>query len=161
MTQRIVFPSFEPGGLAAPFDSRFGRCKTFTVVKQDKEKIIEIDVVQNSAYQAMGGAGIQAAQMVGNLEPTDVVVKRLGPNAYNALSRLRANIHQLQTNGNINVKQALDAFNAGKTQPLSGANVQSHYGMGRGGRGSGHGGGMGRGRGSGQGRGMGRGGIFQ
>ncbi|MHA1727269.1 MAG: NifB/NifX family molybdenum-iron cluster-binding protein [Promethearchaeota archaeon] len=151
--KQIVFPSALPGGLNASFDSRFGRCGAFTVIKQEDGKIVEVNVVNNEASQAMGGAGIQAAQIVGNLKPTDVVVGNLGPNASSALRNVNTRLHQLVSQPLTTIKEALDMFNAGKAKLITGSNVSSHFGMGGGGgRGMGGGGGRGMGGGGGRGR---------
>jgi predicted Fe-Mo cluster-binding NifX family protein len=143
MNQKIIFPSGQPGGLNAPFDWRFGRCSHFTIVEKENDKITQVTVIPNDALNAMGGAGIQAAQTVGNQKPTDVVIGNLGPNAINALNATGATLHQVG-NATVNtVKDALELFEHGKTQPIDSANVGSHAGMGGG-----------RGMGRGQGRGM-------
>ncbi|MHA1819079.1 MAG: NifB/NifX family molybdenum-iron cluster-binding protein [Promethearchaeota archaeon] len=156
MRERIVFSSDLPGGLSAPFEFRFGRCPAFTVVDQEDGKIIEVNVVNNQAAGAMGGAGIQAAQLVGNLKPTAIVVGNLGPNASMGISQLNVKVYQVVTNSPITVKDALDLYNAGKLPLMNQSNVSSHYGMG-GGRGMGMGGGRGMGMGGGRGMGMGGG----
>ena len=134
MQQKIAFPSFSPGGLSANFSSRFGRCDAFTLVIQEDGKIIEVIIEENSAKNAMGGAGVNAAQVVANLGSTDIIVGRLGPNAHGALSKTGMKLHMIdQTqSSNINIEQALEFFNQGKTSPVNSANVASHFGMGGG-----------------------------
>ena len=143
MQQKIAFPSLNPGGLSANFSSRFGRCDAFTLVIQENGKVIEVIIKENGAKNAMGGAGVNATQIVANMDATDIIVGRLGPNAYEALSKTSMKIHMIdQTpSGSINIKQALELFNQGKITPANSANVASHSGMGGGG-----------GRGRGQGR---------
>lgn len=148
MKQKIIFPSALPGGLSAPFDLRFGRCQAFTVVEQEDGKVQQVEVINNAAINAMGGAGIQAAQTVGNQQPTHVVVGNLGPNAAMALQNINSEILQIPAGSQLTVKQVLDMFNEGKLVPMQGPNVGSHFGMG-GGRGGGRG--MGGGRGGGRG----------
>jgi len=104
-----------------------------------------VTVISNDAVNAMGGAGIAAAQNVGNQKPTDIVIGNIGPNAINALKATGANLHQIGNNKVETVKDVLELFEQGKIEPVSAANVGSHAGMGGG-----------RGQGRGQGRGMGR-----
>ncbi|MBD3351049.1 MAG: dinitrogenase iron-molybdenum cofactor biosynthesis protein [Candidatus Lokiarchaeota archaeon] len=156
MKEIIVITSNLPGGLAAPFAWRFGRCQAFTVVEQEDGKINQVQVVNNQAANAMGGAGIAAAQTVGNLNPTAVLVGNLGPNAAAGLGNINAKIYRVNAQQQLTVKDVLDLYNQGQLVELSGANVGSHFGMGGGGgmgRGGGGGGGMGRGGGGGMGRG--------
>ena len=100
------------------------------------------------AQGAMGGAGIQSAQIIGNNGATEVIVGNLGPNAMNSLSALNIKIYQ-SLSGNLTVKDLVDLRLSGKLQVITSANVAAHAGMG---------GGMGGGRGGGRGGGMGGGG---
>ena len=135
----------QPGGLNAQFDWCFGRCSHFTIIEKDDGKVTQVTVLTNDAVNAMGGAGVSAAQAVGNQKPTDIVVGNVGPNAMGALITTGAKIHQVGQNTVNTVKDALELFEQGKVKPVSAANVGSHSGMGGG-----------RGQGRGQGRGMGR-----
>ncbi|MEA2090316.1 MAG: NifB/NifX family molybdenum-iron cluster-binding protein, partial [Thermoproteota archaeon] len=49
------------GDLDAQVDPRFGRCPYFVVVDSET---MRFEVVPNVASRAMGGAGIQAAQII-------------------------------------------------------------------------------------------------
>ena len=143
MNQKIVIPSGSPGGIHAPFEWRFGRCAAFTIIEKDDDKVIQVTVLNNDAVSAMGGAGIAAAQNVGNQKPTHVIVGNLGPNAVGALKNIGAKLLQVGSNQPATVKDALELFEQGKCQDITNANVASHAGMG---------GGMGRGGGRGMGR---------
>ncbi len=132
MNQKIVIPSGGSGGIHAPFEWRFGRCSTFTVIEKKDGEVIQVTVVNNDAVNAMGGAGIAAAQNVGNQKPTDVIVGNLGPNAVGALKQIGANLFQVGTHQVNTVKDVLELFEQGKTEPVTGATVKSHSGMGGG-----------------------------
>jgi len=150
-------PSFGQGGLNELLHPRFGRCDSFTFVTIENNEITSVKSVPNHAANAMGGAGIQAAQIIGNHGATDVIVGFLGPNAAQALASLNLNLYQAPQQ-QITVKEAIDLFIQGKLSRMEGSNVGAHYGMGGGGGGQGYGrGGMGSGRGGGQG--YGRGGM--
>ena len=151
----IGIPTFGEGGLNASLNPRFGRCDSFTFVTVEDKEIKKVGVVLNQAANAMGGAGIQAAQIIGNNGATEVIVGNLGPNASQSLNALNLKIYQAP-NQQITVKQCIELYLQGGLQLTSGANVASHYGMG-GGRGMGGGQGMGGGRGMGGGQGMGGG----
>ena len=148
----IGVPTFGEGGLNSSLNPRFGRCDSFTFVTVENKEIKKVSVVSNQGANAMGGAGIQAAQIIGTNGATDVIVGFLGPNASQSLNALNLNIYQAP-NQEITVKQCIDLYIQGALQITSGANVASHYGMGAG---RGMGGGGGRGMGGGQGMGGGR-----
>jgi predicted Fe-Mo cluster-binding NifX family protein len=150
----IAIPSMKEGGLNDEMSPRFGRCPSFTFVELENNEIKAVKTVPNHAMNAMGGAGVQATQIIGNNNAKIVIVGFLGPNAANGLNALNIEVFSAP-NQRMTIKDVIDLFIQGKLQPMSSANVASHYGMG-GGRGMG-GRGMGSGRGSGSGRGMGSG----
>lgn len=135
------------GGLKDFVSRAFGRAPTFTIVDIDENgSIINVQVVQNPAYSAPGGAGVQVAQFCIN-EGADVVIAgQFGPNSSRVLQA--AGIKFVSAPPTMTVEQAVQAYLRGElTQPILGAE----------GGGIGPGRGMGRGRGKGMGRGMGRG----
>ena len=138
----IAVSSSQPGGLEAQVDGRFGRCPFFTLVEVIDGSIKQLEVVENGGMNAMGGAGMQAAQLVGNKKANVVITGHLGPNAYTALSSLGMKMIIGATG--MTVKQAVEAFLNGTLKETNQATVQSHFGMGGGG-----GRGMGGGRGTG------------
>jgi len=137
----IAVTSQSLDGLNALVDSRFGRCRAFTIVKLQEGKIVEMQAMENPAMMAGGGAGIQAAQLIGNSGATVVLTGNLGPNASSALQGLNITTY-IGISGT--VESAINAYLKGQLQQIIEPNVPSHFGMGRGG-GMGHGGGMGRG----------------
>ena len=92
----IAVPSDGNGGLNDYVSSRFGRCPSFTFVKVEKNKIVEVKVVSNSAVGQMGGAGIHAAQLIGDNGATAAIVGFLGPNAAQSLNALRIEIYHFR-----------------------------------------------------------------
>lgn len=136
--------------LDALVDPRFGRCRFFVVVDLSSE---EFEAVDNQAAEMSGGAGIQAAQMVINLDIDAVITGSLGPNAADTLAVAGVKAY---LGASTTVREALRQYRAGKLQESLGATVESHFGTGGIGNGKGRGGGMGRGRGLGRGRGPGR-----
>ena len=105
----------------------------------ENDNIKAVKTVPNSAINAMGGAGVQATQIIGNNDANAVIVGFLGPNAANGLKALNIKIFQAP-NEAISIKEVINLYIQGKLQTMNTSNVASHYGMG-GGRGRG----MGRG----------------
>ena len=128
--------------LDAEVDPRFGRCQYFIIVDP---KSMEFEALDNSNAMASGGAGISTAQMIASKGVEVVLTGNCGPNAYQTLSA--AGI-QVITGVSGRIKDAIEAFKAGRFQPNAQPSVGSHHGMGMG---CGMGGGMGMGRGMGPG----------
>lgn len=157
---KIVITS-EGGDLASAVDPRFGRCRKFVFYDTDTKQVVE--VVDNPAAQAAGGAGIQAAQLAVNKGAKAVLTGNVGPNAADVFAAAGV---QIYTGISGSVQEAIDRFVAGNFAPSSGPTVGAHAGMGGApipppassnpGKGAGRGMGFGRGGGMG-GRGMGRG----
>lgn len=149
-----VVVSAQGDGLDAPASPVFGRCPVYVFVETES---MEFEAVSNPAMNQGGGAGIQAAQFVVEHGAQTVLTGNLGPNAYDVLNAAGVPGYLVPEG---TVRQAVEAFKAGRLQSMGGANVAAHAGMGGGtgtGRGMGMGRGMGGGMGSGRGRGMGRG----
>jgi len=136
--------------LDAEVDPRFGRCQYFVIVDP---QTMEFEALDNSSAMAAGGAGISTAQMIANQGAEVVLTGNCGPNAYQTLSAAGV---QVITGVSGSIKDAVEAFKAGRLQPDAQPSVGIHYGMGTG-MGAGMGPGMGRGMGRGIGRGMGMG----
>lgn len=147
--KKIVVTSQPPGGLDSIVDPRFGRCNSFTLVSVTGNNIKEEKIIPNGAMNAMGGAGIQAAQIVANLGANTIITGNLGPNAFNALQQTGL---QIAISSPIKVRDAVQNYIDGKLQIVSSSTVGLHAGMGMG-MGGGMGGGRGRGMGGGRGQG--------
>ena len=128
--------------LDAEVDPRFGRCQYFIIVDPQS---MEFEAVDNSNAMAAGGAGISTAQMIASKGVEVVLTGNCGPNAYQTLSAAGV---QVITGVSGGIKDAIEAFKAGKFQSSSQPSVGNHYGMG---------GGMGPSMGMGRGMGMGPG----
>lgn len=125
----------------------FGRCHTYIFVDTDT---MAFETVGNPAIAAAGGAGIQAAQFVVERGADAVVSGNVGPNAFGVLQS--ADVPVYLFNGGT-VREAIEAYKAGKLNVAGNASAPAHAGMGTGagtrlGRGLGAGRGMGRGRGT-------------
>ncbi len=123
----ICFPSSMPGGLNATFLDKFGRCDVFTCIVQENGKIVGVNVEQNDAKKAMGGAGTKAVEIVKSMNPNHAVVGHLGPNAYTRLSKTDIKIHLLKHKSGINIKQAYEEFTKGNVSDMTSPNVEPQH----------------------------------
>jgi predicted Fe-Mo cluster-binding NifX family protein len=151
--------------LDAQMDPRFGRCAYFVVVDTDTW---QFEALENAGPQMGSGAGIAAAQMIGDSGAEGVVAGNFGPNAAQALQAGGIRIFQAS---DLTVREAAQAAASGQLPEVGGATTAAHTGTsgaaaGAQAQGAAPGGmqsgmpgmGMGGGRGMGQGRGMGGGG---
>jgi predicted Fe-Mo cluster-binding NifX family protein len=118
--------------LDAQIDPRFGRCQYFIIVDPET---MEFEVAENQGLLAMGGAGVQAAQLVVQKGVNALITGNLGPNAASALSASGIKVY-LVPGGT--VKEVAEAYKSGTLKEVSGSTVPPHFGMG-GGRGMGRG----------------------
>jgi predicted Fe-Mo cluster-binding NifX family protein len=132
------------GGLDDQICQVFGRCPTFTFVDVEDKEIKNVEVIANEFAGAMGGAGIQAAQMVANEGTNAVIAGNYGPNAYPILNQ--AGIKVVSTQGN--VRDVIMKYVGGELPETTQPTAPRFGGMGMA-----RGGGMGMGRGGGR-RGM-------
>lgn len=128
--------------LEAQVDPRFGRCPYFVIVDSETMKF---EVIQNVSQGAPSGAGIQAAQIVGNKGVEVVLTGNVGPNASQALSSLGIKVI---TGVSGTVKEAVEQLKSGQLKGTSAPTATMGFGAGGGfgmGRGMGRGGGRGKG----------------
>jgi predicted Fe-Mo cluster-binding NifX family protein len=115
----------------------FGRCPAYVFVDTET---MQFEGLENPAIAAPSGAGIQAAQFVIERGGQAVVTGNVGPNAYGVFQASGVPVYLF---GGGTVREAVEAYVAGRLEPVGGANVPAYSGMGRG-RGRGRGMGMGR-----------------
>jgi len=122
-------------------DPRFGRCSHFVIVDTDTG---EYESMENSNAASSQGAGIATAQMIADKQVGAVLTGNCGPNAYQTLNAAGIDV---VTGVSGTVREAIDAFKAGRYRASTRPNVGSHYGlsggMGGGGMSAGMGAGMG------------------
>ncbi|MBS3778038.1 MAG: NifB/NifX family molybdenum-iron cluster-binding protein [Candidatus Thermoplasmatota archaeon] len=114
--------------LNAPVDPRFGRCQYFITVDTET---FDFSSQENSQKNAIGGAGVQAAQTVANEKVDAVITGSVGPNAFQTLNVAGVKIF---TGAQGTVKDAVKAFKEGSLEEPDSSTVQSHHGMGGRGR---------------------------
>ena len=107
-------------------DPRFGRCPYYIIYDTENDNFKH---VENESRQAMGGAGIQAAQFIANMNIEAVITGNVGPNAYRVLSAASIKIYSGVTG---TVKDAIERFKKGEFKKTTGPDVQSKFGMGPG-----------------------------
>jgi len=112
--------------LDAPVDPRFGRCQYFLIVDSET---MQFEAVPNMASGAMGGAGIQAAQIIAGKGVKALITGNVGPNAFQALSA--AGI-QIITGAYGTVREAVEKYKKGELKGISAPTVGGHFGMGAG-----------------------------
>ena len=142
---RVCVTAVAPS-LDAQIDPRFGRCAYFIIVDTDT---MSFKAIPNTSASALSGAGIQAAQTVVNEGVEAVITGNVGPNSYQVLASAGVKIF---TGAFGTVREAIEAYKAGRLREAFAPGFGPGFGMGRG---MGRGMGMGMGRGMGFGRGMG------
>ena len=87
-------------------DMRFGRCPYFIIAEIEDKKIKNIKAIQNISAMQTGGAGITAAQLIGNEDVQAVITVNIGPKAFAVLQQLGIDIYQ----GSGKIKDVLSQF---------------------------------------------------
>ncbi len=108
--------------LSASVDPRFGRCQYFLFVDSGT---MQYEAAGNPALAAEG-AGIQAAQFVGNKGAKAVLTGDVGPNAYKTLQAAGV---MIVTGVSGPVREAVEKFEKGELQYAGAPSVESHAGM--------------------------------
>lgn len=123
-TMRIAVTA-QGSDLDSAMDPRFGRCRNFVIVDSDSDKF---EAFSNESVMASGGAGAQSAQFLSSKGVGAVITGTVGPNAARALEAAGIRVYAAVLG---TVRDALEAYKAGKLSPVSGATVDSHHGTGR------------------------------
>ena len=76
----------------AEIDARFGRCGYFVFFTIQDKEIINTEIVQNSGASQGGGAGIRAAEQLGEAGADILIAETIGPKAENILEQLNIKI---------------------------------------------------------------------
>ena len=76
----------------AEIDSRFGRCGYFVFFTIQDGKIVNTEIIQNSGASQGGGAGIRAAEQLGEAGADILITETIGPKAENILEKLNIKI---------------------------------------------------------------------
>ena len=111
--------------ISSHVDPRFGRCPYF--LRVDTETMA-VEVFDNPAFTAGGGAGIQAAQAVVNKGADVLITGNVGPNAFQALQAAGVKI---VTGAKGPAKDIVERFKNGEFQYGNAPTVGTHHGSGR------------------------------
>ncbi len=104
-------------------DPRFGRSRHFIIF--DPETSLH-EVMENASAAAGGGAGIATAQMILDKGIRVVLTGDCGPNAYQVLSAAGV---QVITNVSGTIREAIEAYKAGRLLASSKPSVDAHHGL--------------------------------
>ncbi len=74
--------------LHSKVDQRFGRCPFFLIINIDGKEVGTFEAITNEGAVQGHGAGIRAAEQMGELKIEAVITGQLGPNATNVLKEL-------------------------------------------------------------------------
>lgn len=110
--------------LESNVDMRFGRCPYFIIYDTESN---DFEHIENQSRQAMGGAGIQAAQMIIDKKVGVVITGNVGPNAHRVLSSTNIKIYSGITG---TVKDAIEKLKKDEFKETAGPDVPSHFGTG-------------------------------
>ena len=122
-TMKLVITATKDN-LDAAIDPRFGRCNFFIITDPETE---DFEVKKNEQKNAMGGAGIQAAQTIAQAQVNVLITGAVGPNAFQTLNA--ANI-KIFTGASGTVKEAISAYKKGLLTEAHNSTVKSHHGIG-------------------------------
>lgn len=109
---RVCFTS-EGNGVDATMDEHFGRCPYFVVVDTETD---EVESHVNEGPKSEHGAGIAAAQQVGDLKVDALVTGRLGPNAKKIIQETDLKVYK---KGADSVKENIEMLKKGQLSSLS------------------------------------------
>ena len=115
-----------------PCDERFGRAQAFCLIDPDTS---EWSLHENPAQHASGGAGVQAAQLLADLEAAIVMSGSYGPKAFDALEAAGITMMLLPSGEQLSVREALQSYQSGRLKSATTPSHAGHHGSGgRGGR---------------------------
>ncbi len=120
----IVAISSSGTTLESNVDARFGRCPYFIIYDTGKDTFSHVD---NQSRQAIGGAGVQAAQMIVDQNIKAVITGNIGPNAYKVLSAASISVYSGTTGS---VENAIDKLKKDELKSSKGPDVTPHFGTG-------------------------------
>jgi predicted Fe-Mo cluster-binding NifX family protein len=112
------------GNPDAQIEPRFGRSPYLLIVDSES---MEFETISNLASNAVGGAGIQAAQTVARKGAKVLITGSVGPNAFQALSSAGIKV---VTGGSGTVREAVERYKKGELTETRGPTVSGHFGMG-------------------------------
>lgn len=116
--------SAKENSLDSQLDPRFGRAVYFVLIDPET---MEMEIMENSAAAAGGGAGITSGQLMVEKDVSAVITGNMGPNAMNVLKAANIEIYRGEA---LSVKENIEKFKQGALRKIE-TTVPSHYGMGK------------------------------
>jgi predicted Fe-Mo cluster-binding NifX family protein len=113
-------------GLDAPTSPVFGRAPFYVLADTET---MHVEAIENSERSSLRGAGFHSPELFVDRGAQAVVTGNVGPNAFRVLQALGVPVY-LSAGGT--VREAIEAYQAGRLQPAEGANVPTHSGRTRG-----------------------------
>ena len=108
--------------LESEVDPRFGRANKFILYDTEDSSFSVLDNQQN--LDSPQGAGIQAGQNVVNTGAKAVITGNCGPKAFTVLKEAGIKVF---TGAKGKVSEAIAAYQEGKLNEATGANVEGHW----------------------------------
>jgi len=108
--------------LDAPVDPRFGRAKYILVVDSETLEFQVLDNKENA--NALKGAGIQAATMIGNQGVAVLITGFCGPNAFQTLEAAKVKVAADATG---TAREAIEAYLDGSLPVVDAPNAQGQW----------------------------------
>lgn len=109
-------------GLDSPVDPRFGRCQYFAVADTETS---DLEFLENSNKDGMGGVGIQSSQFILGKGVQAVVTGNVGPNAFQTLQAAGIEVF---TGAAGTVAEVLEKFKRGEFKSVNGPSVEAKHG---------------------------------
>jgi predicted Fe-Mo cluster-binding NifX family protein len=106
--------------LDAQVDPRFGRAGYFLIIETDS---LVYESIENPNVNALGGAGIQSAQLVIDKGITSVLTGKCGPKAFEVFQKAGISIYE-DIEGS--VREAVKTFQSDKLSPSQIAGGKPH-----------------------------------
>ncbi|WP_048601828.1 NifB/NifX family molybdenum-iron cluster-binding protein [Rubeoparvulum massiliense] len=114
-------------------DERFGRCPFFQIIDEETK---QASWIPNQGIESNGGAGIAAAQQILNEKIDVLITGKLGPHAWDLLSKSGIQLFEAST---ASVSTILATYHQGRLESITSAKKGGNHGHGHG-NGAGQGG---------------------
>ncbi|HUU50690.1 MAG TPA: NifB/NifX family molybdenum-iron cluster-binding protein [Nitrospinota bacterium] len=109
--------------LDSEVDSRFGRSHYFIIVDSEN---LDFESIKNPNIEAVGGAGIQSAQLIANKGAKVLLTGHCGPNGFHTLQAAGV---EVIVGASGTVKEAIEKYKKGELKATDSPDVMSEFGM--------------------------------
>ena len=117
----IAVPSKGDGGLNNFLNKRFGRCDSITIISIEDDIIKAVKAIPIYATETIGNLGIYVAEIVRKNRASDVIIRYIGPKAFQSLNSQNIKIYQ-SPDEDLSVKECIDLFIQGKLTMIKESN---------------------------------------